>query len=69
MRRDYRPVTVSRSVILTTRCHDEADSGMLHGSAVGNTSRTGCASSPAAEVCGKIFAFNIERKKVADCCE
>ena len=52
-----------------TRCHGEADSGMLHGSAVGNTSRTGCAFSPAAEICGKIFAFNIERKKVAACCD
>ena len=41
------------------KCHGEADSGMLHGSAVGNMPRTGC-SSPTAEVCGKIPSFEIE---------
>ena len=48
---------------------DKAGSGMLHGSAVGNTSRTGRASSPAADVCGKIPASKFEGKKIADCCE
>ena len=42
---------------------------MLHGSAVGNTSRTGRSSSPAAEFCGKIPAFEIEGKEIVDCCE
>ena len=39
---------------------------MLHSSAVGKTSRTRRASSPAGEVCGKIPAFEIKGKKTAD---
>ena len=42
---------------------------MLHGSAVGNTSRTGRSSSPAAELCGEIPAFENEGKGIADYCE
>ena len=42
---------------------------MLRGSAVGNKSKTGRSSSPTAEVCGKIPAFEIEGKSFADCCE
>ena len=44
------------------KSHGEADSGLLRGSAVGNTSRTGRSSSPSAEISGKIPAFEIEGK-------
>ena len=43
-------------------CHGEAESGMLRGSAVGNTSKMGRSSSPTAELCGKFPAFEIEGK-------
>ena len=39
---------------------------MLHGGAVGNTSRTGSSTFPAAEYCCKIPAFGIEGKKAVD---
>ena len=41
---------------------------MLHGSAVGNTSKTGRSTSPAAEVSGKIPASEIEGKETLNCC-
>ena len=50
------------------RCHDEAGCATVHGIAVDNTSRTGRSTSPAAEVCGKIPAFETEDKKTADFC-
>ena len=50
------------------RCDDEAGSVMLHGSAVGNRSRTGRSTSPATEACGKIPALEIEGMPIMDCC-
>ena len=50
------------------RCHHEAGCATVHGIALGNTSKTGRSTSPAAEVCGKITAFKTEVKKSSDCC-
>ena len=50
------------------RCHDEAGSVMLHRGFVGNASRTGRSTFPAAEICGKIRVFEIIGKEISDCC-
>ena len=41
---------------------------MLHRGSVGNTSRTGRSTFPAAETCGKIWVFEIIGKEISDCC-
>ena len=41
---------------------------MLQGNAVGNTSKTGHSTSPAAKICGRIMTFVIGGKKTVACC-